>query len=398
MTTNQMQAEDGAAGVGAGGRRRWQRRAGCRAAALLALGLWVAWPAQAGLFDAISDLTKKISESKLGNDATQDAAYEAELTKKFPPYEFDKPAGTQVERHVELVRGGNFKDIRKVAIVNFSVEFALFKEVRASGGQTSLNSTGHDAEKSMQIPAPDVARLQTAVDQLYARTVQDFAAMGIEVLPFEKLKTTRNYAELAPAQHASPWVTDTKDSQSVFVAPTGMPLYMDNPERADFLKGLGFTFGTNTRLKEVMLTFELEREVHLLSVNMVVDFAAMKTSGRSFLSYAAVGGANLHHLHAGNTSYRFIGPGQPELLYAKLKQPLVSDVRLIAQTDVSLGQTSAQTISAGGISTTTTTTGTTSGTRGADAFDLDTYYRRSADMMNATREMFAIELGKARAR
>jgi hypothetical protein len=234
------------------------------------------------------------------------------------------------------------------------------------------------------------------VDQLYARTVQDFTAMGIEVLPFDKLKATKNFAELAPAQHASPWVTDTKDSQSVFVAPTGMPLYMDNPERADFMKGLGFTFGTNTRLKEVMLTFELDRQVHLLSVNMVVDFAAMKTSGRSFISYAAAGGANLHHLHAGNTSYRFIGPGQPELLYARLKQPLVSDVRLIAETNVALGQTSSQTLSAGGVTTTTTTTGTASGTRGADAFDLDTYYRCSADLLGAAREMFALELAKQR--
>lgn len=358
--------------------------------------LMAAAPAHAGLFDAISDLTKKITDSKLSNDASQDAAFEAELAKKFPPYQFDQPAAGQVARHVELERGSNFKDIKKVAIVNFSIEFALFKEVQASGGQTSLNTTGRDSAKSMQIPAPDVARLQAMVDQLYARTVQDFTAMGIEVLPFDKLKATKNFAELAPAQHASPWVTDTKDSQSVFVAPTGMPLYMDNPERADFMKGLGFTFGTNTRLKEVMLTFELDRQVHLLSVNMVVDFAAMKSSGRSFISYAAVGGANLHHLHAGNTSYRFIGPGQPELLYARLKQPLVSDVRLIAETNVALGQTSSQTLSAGGVTTTTTTTGTASGTRGADAFDLDTYYRRSADLLGAAREMFALELAKQR--
>lgn len=358
--------------------------------------LLAAAPARAGLFDAISDLGKKITESKLNNDEAQDAAYEAELAKKFPPYQFDQPAAGQVERHVELVRGSNFKDVKKVAIVNFSVEFALFKEVKARGGQHGLATTARDAEKAMHIPAPDVARLQTMVDDLYARTVQDFGTMGIEVLPFDALKATKNYAELAPAQHASPWATDTKDSQSVFVAPTGMPLYLDNPARADFLKGLGFTFGTNTRLKEVMLTFELNREVHLVSVNMVVDFAAMKSSGRSFIAYAAVGGANLHHLHAGNTSYRFIGPGQPELLYAKLKQPLVSDVRLIAETNVSMSQTSAQTLSAGGISTTTSTTGTTSGTRGADAFDLDTYYRRSADMLGAARQMFALELARQR--
>jgi hypothetical protein len=61
-----------------------------------------------------------------------------------------------------------------------------------------------------------------------------------------------------------------------------------------------------------------------------------------------------------------------------------------------MGQTSSQTLTAGGVATTTTTTGTASGTRGADAFDLDTYYRRSADLLGAAREMFALELAKQR--
>lgn len=361
--------------------------------ALLLAGAVLAAPAHAGLFDAIKGLTDKITESKLQGDADRDAAYEAELAKKFPPYRFDQPPAAQTAQHVELVRGSNFKDIRKVGIVNFAVEFALFKELKAGGGG-SLGSTSRDVEKSMQIPPPDVARLQAIVDELHARTVRDFAAMGIEVVPFETLKTTKHYAELAPAQHASPWATDTKDSQSVFIAPSGMPLYMDNPARADFLKGLGFTFGTNTRMKEVMMTYDLKQEVHLLSVNMVVDFAAMKTSGRSFIAYAAVGAANLHHLHAGNTSYRFISPTQPEFLYARLRQPLVSDTRLIAETQVALGEGSTQQHAAVGLQTTTTSTVTA--TRGAGAFDSATWYRRSADMLDAARQMFAAELAGQR--
>jgi hypothetical protein len=373
--------------------RRGGRSAGLCGAALVLSTLW-ATPAHAGLFDALNDLKNKITDSKAKVDEEQDAAYEAELAKKFPPYRFDAAAAQQSAQHVELVRGSNFKDVKKVGIVNFSVEFALFKEVSASGGSQYRGGTARDANKSMQIPSPDVARLQAMVDQLHAQTAKDFAAMGIEVVPFETLKATQNFAELAPAQHASPWATDTKDTQSVFIAPTGMPLYMDNPARADFLKGLGFTFGTNTRLKEVMMTFELGREVHLLSVNMVVDFAAMKSSGRSFISYASVSGGNLHHLHAGNTSYRFIGPGQPELLYAKLKQPVVSDTRLIAETSKTASQASTQTFDAVGTAVETTRTDTTS--RGADAFDIDTYYKRSADMLDATRQMFAAELGKVK--
>lgn len=352
----------------------------------------VAAPAHAGLFDAISDLKSKITEGRARADQQQDAAYEEELARKFPPYAFDAPAAAQSPRYVELARGSNIKDIRKLGIVNFSVEFALFKEVQALGGGAS--ATTRAATQSMEIPAPDVPRMQALVDRLYEQTVKDFQAMGIEVVPFETIKATRNFAELAPAQHASPWQTDTKDSQSVFIAPTGMPLYMDNPKRADFLKGLGFTFGTNTRLKEVMMTYDLNREVHLLSVNMVVDFAAMKTSGRSFIPYASVGGANLHHLHAENTFYRFISPTGPEFMRATLSQPLVSDVRLMATTTKTTAESSTQVHSAIGMQTTTTTQDTAK--RGEDAFDVTTYYRRSADMLDGARQMFAAELGKQR--
>lgn len=361
-------------------------------AVLLSMGL--SMPVQAGLFDAITDLTKAINVGKAKADANQDAVFEEDTSQKFPPYQFTVAAASQSGQYVELVRGGNFKDIKKVGIVNFSVEFALFKEVTAAGGSQYMGGTSRDATKSMKIPQPDAARLQQLVDKLYAQTSADFVAMGIEVVPFERLKATKNFAELAPAQHASPWLTDTKDSQSVFIAPSGMPLYMDNPERADFLKGLGFTFGTNTRMKEVMMTYDLNQEVHLVSVNMVVDFAALKSSGRSWLSVASTRGANLHHLHANNTSYRFVSTTQPELMYVKLKQPLVSDVRLIAETSTVKGQVSTQTFNATGMAVETTQTDTFQ--RGADQFDMETYYRRSGDMLDASRQMFAAELRKLR--
>lgn len=356
------------------------------------LAILACTPAQAGLLDALSEAAKKITEGRAEADARKDASLEADVQARFPPYAFDRPANAQTARYVEGVRASNIKAVKKVGIVNFSVEFALFKEVQAAGGSSYQGGTTREAYKSMHIPAPDVARLQAIVDDLYRKTSADFTAMGIEVVPFERLQATKHFGELAPAQHASPWVTSTKDSQSVFVAPTGMPLYMDNPNRADFLKGLGFTFGTNTRMKEVMMTYDLNQEVHLVSVNMVVDFAAMKSSGRSWLSVAAVGGANLHHLHADNTSYRFISTTQPELLYVKLKEPLVSDRQLIAETNTQISQTSTQTH--GNIGLATKTTGTQEMQRGAGQFDLDTYYRRSADMLDAARQLFATELAK----
>jgi hypothetical protein len=323
-----------------------------------------------GLFGLLRDV---------GSAATATAA-------SAPPFDFKAAPEAQAEGYVEVVRGGNFKDIRKVGIVNFSVEFALFKQASASGGSTWKGRTATVATVTRQIPPPDPAALQAIVDALYARTQEDFRAMGIEVVPFETLKATKNYAELQPAQHDAPWLTDTKDTQSVFMSPKGMPLYMDNPARADAIQALGFTFGTNTRMKEVMMTYDLKQEVHLVSVNAVVDFATVSATG-GYLSRAKATGDWTHHLHANNTSYRFVSTTQPELLVVKLKKPLASDRSLWSdlQTETERGGDSD------GTRTVTSTATTESG-----LFDAATYYERTGQMLDASRRMFAAELKKLR--
>jgi hypothetical protein len=303
-----------------------------------------------------------------------------------PPFDFKAAPEAQSEVYVEVVRGGNFKDIRKVGIVNFSVEFALFKEASASGGSTWRGRTASVATVTRQIPPPDPAALQAIVDALYARTQEDFKAMGIEVVPYDTLKATKNYAELKPAQHDAPWVTNTADTQSMFMAPTGMPLYMDNPERADALQAIGFSFGTNTRMKEVLMTYDLKQEVHLVSVNAVVDFATVSATG-GYLSRAKATGDWVHHLHANNTSYRFVSTTQPELMLVKLRKPLTSDRPLWRDLQTETER--------GGDSDGTTTTSTTSTTQ-AGLFDTASYLKRSGDMLDASRRMFLAELKKLR--
>lgn len=303
-----------------------------------------------------------------------------------PPFDFKAAPEALADGYVEVVRGGNFKDIRKIGIVNFSVEFALFKEATAFGGTTWNGRTASVATVTRQIPPPDPAVLQAIVDALYARTQDDFKAMGLEVVPFETLKATKHFAELKPAQHDSPWLTNTADTQSMFMAPTGMPLYMDNPARADALQGLGFSFGTNTRMKEVMMTYDLKQEAHLVSVNAVVDFATVSATG-GYLSRARATGDWVHHLHANNTSYRFVSTTQPELLLVKLKKPLTSDRPLWFDLQSETER--------GGDSDGRTTTSTTSTTQ-SGLFDNASYVQRSRDMLDASRRMFMAELKKLR--
>ena len=343
------------------------RRGICTLAGLLML-ITAALPARAGLLDAL--VSAKPSGAVPSN---------------LPRYPFGSDAKTHVAQYVDGSRTSNIQDVKKIGIVNFSVEFTLAKSVSAAGwGGVRRSAVETD---SVEVPTPDPALLQSIVDQVYLQVQNDFKTMGIEVVPFDVIKATPSYPDLAPAQHASPWLTETKDSVSLFVAPTGMPLYMDNPKRADFLKGLGMSFGTNTRLKEVMMTFDLKREVHLLSVNMVVDTSTLTGEGGRFTK-AAVTKSYVHHLHAGNTLYRFIGPGQPQLIELKLKQPLASDKSLVTILAQEVSKESSTDLTQPTTTTTTTTT--------TERWDMTTYYDRSRDLLLVARELFALELAKAR--
>lgn len=296
-------------------------------------------------------------------------------------FEFSSDVKSQAPQYVQLVRGGNFKAIKKIGIVNFSVEFALVRSVTtrlaAIAGQGSFQNV------TVEIPAPDVSQLQAIVDQLYKDVQDDFAALGIEVIPFEELKASKSFGKLKGAQHESPWATTMKDSHSLFLAPTGMPLYLDNPNRAGVLKQLGMTFGTNTRMQEVRMTYDL-KGAHLVSINIVVDFSTVnKKRGNLSADF-------IHHIQADNTFLRFVSNTQPEFMLVKLKKPVISDQELISNEEES---TSTETKLNMDLSSEKTTTTNISGT-----FNSKTYYQRTRDMFQSVREMFFAELATQRSK
>lgn len=293
------------------------------------------------------------------------------------PYNFSADPKSQASEYVEIARGGGYKKIKKIGIVNFSVEFAL---VRGASMRLPLADNSFQ-EVKVQIPLPDVVQLQAIVDQLYKDVQADFSAQGIEVIPFEELKASKFFSKLKGAQHDSPWVTTMKDAHSLFLAPTGMPLYLDNPARADVLKQLGMTFGTNTRMQEVRMTYDF-KGANLVSIAMVVDFSTVEKK-KNFLAADF-----LHHVQAANTYFRFVSNTQPEFIVAKLKKPLVSDTALLSNKTQSTDTDKKTNMD---LSTEKKTTTSISG-----EFNSDSYYGRTRDMLNAVRQMFFAELGAQR--
>ena len=154
--------------------------------------------------------------------------------------------------------------------------------------------------------------------------MSDLTAAGIEVISHETLKAEKRFLDFKKVQHESPWSTSTKGGRSVFVGGKGLPVYLDNPDRADALKGMGISLGmmlgANPTLLEVKLSSELK--AHLLSVNMVVDFADLKT--KKGFGETSIETTYDQFLHGDDTRFRFTGIGNPNGPSLRLKHGLLA--------------------------------------------------------------------------
>ncbi len=245
------------------------------------------------------------------------------------PFNFDAPAASQSEDFIHVSGAGHLKGIKKLAIVNFTVEYTLSKKATITTRRPGMTAS---SSADVEIPDADPEILVQITNALYDRLVEDIKGAGIELVPFETLKEEKRFQKLKGAQKESPWVAKVKDGTSVFVGAHGMPVYLDNPERADFLKGLGMMFGTNTRMHESFLANDIKG--HLLSVNAVIDFSDLKEKGS--LGNADIAIDREQFLHAGNTRYRFVKLGQPDLAAITVKSGILPDTN--PYTDVKVGR------------------------------------------------------------
>jgi len=298
-------------------------------------------------------------------------------------FNFDASAASQAEEFIHVSNGKQLKDIKKLGIINFTVEYTLAK--KASVISRSMSGS-ESASAEVVIPEADPEILGKLTDFLYDRLVADIKGAGIEFIPFETLAAEKRYEKLKGAQKQSPWVTSTKDGNSAFVGAHGMPIYLDNPERADFLKGLGMSFGTNTRMHETLLANDLEG--HLLSVNIVIDFADLKEKGS--MGKADIETSYEQFLHAGNTRYRFIKLGQPELAMLSVKKAVLPDTNPF--TDVKIGRWKRNWFALPNLDGTTTTA-----TRETSyKFNEAIYYQNCENLVNAVNGMMMTTLYTAR--
>lgn len=283
----------------------------------------------------------------------------------------DRTAAAQT--YVVTAGGGKFAKMKRVAVLNFCTQFMFTK--RALGASAGPG-TVYTQQSEGGIPL-DLARMQAVSDGLYDQLEAGLRAAGLEVVPYETLSADPAFQKFAKAYVTGPYEMDVGGKSDASSSVEG---------RAVVISARGRPFSTDCRMQNpsttgarVQLSYQL-KDVYLLSVNTLVDFARAKTNGRWSGAKADLDFAQF--VVPGSTQYHFTGIMQPLYLNLWLKQAIVPARNPFATgADRQTGETSTTSID--GRQTTRTESSTTE-----MGYDANLYYENAASHLSALNDMF----------
>jgi hypothetical protein len=187
---------------------------------------------------------------------------------------------------LKAVEPAVLKDVRRVALPLFTVEFVIADSQQAStsGFGAAGRATQSTSFTLKGVGEPD---FQAITDTLYTDLVAQLKAAGIEVLPREQLLASPTYKKLAAAGVASPVRSDS----AITVAAGGLPIYGFSKVQGGgsgsgglfaALSSLGNTAGA---IGAAMDTAELNKELGaaVVEVQLRVHFVQLTNDNKGFL-------------------------------------------------------------------------------------------------------------------
>jgi len=206
-------------------------------------------------------------------------------------------ASEQAGKMFSVAEGKALKDVKRVAVPLFSVEFVTADAQRAE--TSGFAAAGRaSATTAYTLKGVEEADFQAITTTLYERFLADLKDAGIEVLPHEQLAASPSYKKLAASGVPSP----IKSNSAITTAPPGMPIYgMNKAQTGGTSSGasllgafaqMGAGFGA---VSSGMDTYTLQQELGaaVISVHMKVIFVQLTNNNKGFLgrmsSTASVG-------------------------------------------------------------------------------------------------------------
>lgn len=283
----------------------------------------------------------------------------------------DRAASAQT--YVVTAGGGKFAKMKRVAILNYCSQFMYSKKAT---GASAGPSTVYTQLSEGGIPL-DLARMQAVADELYDQVESGLRAAGLEVVPYEALAADPAFQRFAKSYVTGPQDLDVGGKSDANSAVEG---------RAVVISAKGRPFSTDCRMQNpsttgarVQLSYQL-KDVYLLAVNTLVDFARARTNGRWSGAKADLDYAQF--IVPGATQYHFTGIMQPLYLNLWLKQAIVPSQNPFAAGAERQTGTSTTASVDGSQATRTATSATDVG------YDADLYYGNAASHLAAMNEMF----------
>lgn len=180
------------------------------------------------------------------------------------------------------------KGMKRVALPSFQVEF-----VTRSGAQASTSGFASAGRSSVSayytLVGVSEADFQTLTNQLHADFVRDLQQMGVEVVPFAQVQASPAYRKLAAAAQPAPYSKSGGGTSSIALAPPGQLIYGSAliAAKSNSMFGAFSTLAnTGAMMGAAFDTMDLAKELdaRIVDVRLVVDFAQIGSSDKSFLS------------------------------------------------------------------------------------------------------------------
>jgi hypothetical protein len=283
----------------------------------------------------------------------------------------DRTAAAQT--YVVTAGSGKFANMKRVAVLNYCSQFMYSKTAL---GTSSGASTVYSQKSEGGIPL-DLARMQAVADGLYDQIEAGLRSAGLEVVPYETLAADPAFQKFSRGYVTEPQDMDVGSKMDPSSVVEG---------RAVVISAKGRPFSKDCRMQNpsmtgarVQLSYQL-KDIYLLSVNTLVDFAVAKTNGKWSGAKADLNYAEF--IVPGATQYQFTGIMQPLYLNIWLKQAIVPTANPFAVGEQVKTGASRETSIDGSQSTRTTTSAADVG------YDADLYYSNAASYLAALNEMF----------
>lgn len=185
------------------------------------------------------------------------------------------------------------KDLRKVAIASFQVEFVTKNS--ASASTSGFASTGRATQNSYySLVGVGQGDFQAITDKLYLDFVRDFEQLGVEVVPIARILQAPSYQKMASAGAASPYVKGGGSASSVVLTPQGLAVYglgmLSTEKGGGVLGALAGLSAVGSMVSNWSDGVELQKELgdaRLVNVRLVMQFAELSSNTTGFLGRLA---------------------------------------------------------------------------------------------------------------